>query len=363
MDSTGQPTCDLGDAWMMSLCDSTSSDHDDIATNTTEQFWPDDRDCMEKMTSDALSTVSTRLPSKCNAGLDSNDILLHSLVACIEDLQGHVSFLLTQVKPMSDQPCAEAKCDFLKDHRRDGGRKTHELRRQAWEIKRLKATVRALSAKHSSVLKQTRHVASKCNDRHKRTLKVKATTPEKDPCALVVYQSTEPKALFHATHSKAPAHLGDLDYEKTACTMDDVISPKACTAHAGNCSQKEGMLAGEAGINAHTVSPESPLDAAVARELGQPGPTGRTVSRAHPSLGHEPLGDLPLEREAVHSLPPDHEYPFDLDNMLSEFGDIPRERTKSRQANFSVLSGAIDRSAMRPGKMRKQTFPGSALSG
>jgi len=175
---------------------------------------------------------------------DATQALLSTLVGCIEELQGHVSYIFTQIKSkqtrketLMQETNASTKSKPPKTCYKVNGAKSLELRRQAWEIKKLKATVRTLSARQRAMAKDTRSVSAKCNRRHRISLQSKACNAKMmGSCSLrsfpyilaltqdALHKSSEQKVFHHANQSKASTFEADCESVGATRNTDDAAT-------------------------------------------------------------------------------------------------------------------------------------------
>jgi len=296
--------------------------------------------------SDTPSTGSTR----CTGNFNNTEAVLDTLVGCIEELQTHVSFLFTQIASL--QANAEAKIvaqpdQPIKRHNRVR-RKARGLRRQAWEIKQLEATVRILHARQRATDKQTRPFASKCS---KQQHLVKAKIANTTACALLQRDAAGSLHINSVRNSSPKKTLMQAiaDSDKTDKQSNGVADPASSTTHGALCWREPGALPLEASMDTQTTF-MSEYEAAV--------PLPRIPSLAGASCFFQARGGMALRGERSGALLSPHRHRCGLDRevtgTLSDFGDIPREITLLRDGSSSALPLSARRSDHHPGRMCTQ---------
>jgi len=305
-------------------------------------------------------------------------------------LQAHMTFLFTQIMPATSQSTCEAQPKVLKAHQHGFCRKSRTMQLYAWEIKRLKAKVRTLYVRKRSAGAKLRHADTESDGRHliSRTSKAfgdkktsshhKQDVLETFPSDNAAVKECDTRNFCHASHSKASAHPGDLSFKTTWHDDDaEAASPIRSTAKADvwtlekedlQCEPSVDMSSTSSKIDSETFMRRgwtNPLQA-VLEETGSlpslncmPRHVASELQGNRPNLESNRITEMQLKKEdslGLRSLMQrfccQSGLGKETTNALSDFGDIPRERTQSREANFAVLSESARWSGMRPGRVK-----------
>jgi len=339
--------------------------------------------------------ISTGTPGTMSSS--STVILLNSLVGCIEELQTHVSFLVSQMTPICERTEGKTKPNLSHTQQQACAWKTRVLRRHAWEIKWLKTTVRALRAQQRTGARKGCHRPAKNGKTHILASGSKPGATKKSSCHLVQHGpeicpsvNISPKAqnFCHAMHTQPSAHPGDVTFVKTNWydTDDDGGEDAAapvhplCSVACGRISNQDaGGLLHEERLDTSSTLDNSDHSAAFRRpgcaepqvqammesaeslilKDSVPHRVLSALIRTCPYLESDLINEIELQRESSAEEQPLRQLDKETTNVLSDFGEIPQEQTRSKEKHRIALSNSSQWSGMRRASLPRQLVKGN----
>jgi len=279
-------------------------------------------------------------PSACNGSLDCTQTVLDTLVCCIEELQAHVSFLFTQVRQPEvsrDIVMPQAKSSLWSAHHKAYRGKTQSLRRHMWEIKRLKASVRALCSRQRRAARNIRHVAAKCSNRHRVSVRTKGF-----PYSRQSYEHMQVQQMSRS--ARALSRSGESCISLFATRMDapkgDPDGMRAGTeVYNGCCKKKASASPHRANTDPVVISLNDVSAAAALQRLSWMKPQEDRLQAALEVAGSLPVDDA---RGSMHAVTPAAASVTERSGVLQGL-DLGHESQLQREELFALEVDGLPR--------------------